>query len=273
MSVFEQLGLGKLDTHFWQLLASAAFIHFVFLAGGWLSRSNPHYARLTPLKKAAWCIHIVSVVFSVIICTASAPIFFMPELEADRLFGYSYYAGSVYAFACGYFLWDTVISIYYIKESGLGFVLHGVTCFFVFLLSFRPFLQYFGCVFLMFELSTVFLNVHWFCDKTGRTGTRLQWINGIFLITTFFSVRIVFGFYQSYRYFATCYALWDIVPKHLFYFYATADTILCSLNLWWFWRMIQSITSRFKGEISEADSSYDKTHKKAAGAVETDKTK
>lgn len=30
-------------------------------------------------------------------------------------------------------------------------------------------------------------------DKTGRTGTRAQLINGVFLVSSFFFVRIVYG--------------------------------------------------------------------------------
>ena len=41
--------------------------------------------------------------------------------------------------------------------------------------------------------STIFLNIHWFLDKTGRTGTTLQLINGFLLLATFFVVRIVMG--------------------------------------------------------------------------------
>lgn len=62
--------------------------------------------------------------------------------------------------------------------------------------------------------STVLLNNHWcvrivcdrvemtqyylsftrrFLDKTGRTGSTTQLLNGVFLISAFFGVRIVYG--------------------------------------------------------------------------------
>lgn len=41
--------------------------------------------------------------------------------------------------------------------------------------------------------STIFLNIHWFLDKTGRTGSPLQLVNGIFLLGAFLGVRIIYG--------------------------------------------------------------------------------
>ena len=44
--------------------------------------------------------------------------------------------------------------------------------------------------------STPFLNVHWCLDKLGKTGSTLQYINGIILLSTFFGVRICYGWYM-----------------------------------------------------------------------------
>ncbi len=67
-----------------------------------------------------------------------------------------------------YFLWDTYVSIRHYRDYGPSFVFHGVVCFTVFLLGLGgPFAFYFGGVFLMFELSTPFLNIHWFLDKVN----------------------------------------------------------------------------------------------------------
>lgn len=60
---------------------------------------------------------------------------------------------------------DFVISTYMWAVSpsgGFGFFMHGFICVFVFLCTFRPFLQYFGAIFLLWEVSTLFLNPHWF---------------------------------------------------------------------------------------------------------------
>ncbi|KAK5666599.1 hypothetical protein QVD99_006668 [Batrachochytrium dendrobatidis] len=263
-TVLGDIGLQRLETHGWHVLSTTVVTQIVFMLGCYFSAPISHYAKLSPSKKASWGMHIVSMIFSLLICTIAVPVFFTPELAADKLFGYSFYAGVVYSIACGYFLWDIAVSIFYIQETGLGFVIHAVACFSVFMLSFRPFLYYYGSVFLMFEASTIFLNVHWFCDKTGLTGSLFQWVNGIILLGSFFSVRIVFGIYQSVLFFVTCIQRWDEVPTHLFVVYAIANILLCSLNVFWFTRMIKSVVSRFKGgSNAQEDDGYGKLNKKA----------
>ena len=63
----------------------------------------------------------------------------------------------------------------------------------------RPFCNYYGPVFILYELSTPFLNIHWFCDKLNMTGGKLQWYNGMLLLAVFFSCRLIWGTYQSLR--------------------------------------------------------------------------
>ncbi|KAJ3105285.1 kinesin motor protein cin8 [Phlyctochytrium bullatum] len=123
----------------------------------------------------------------------------------------------------------------------------------------RPFLQYYGAVFLMFELSTPFLNIHYFCDKFGYTGTTLQLVNGIILLIMFFGARLCFGFYWSYQFYGngvfpdmadpgavSMFANMDRVPRHLFLIYGIANVLLNSLNVFWFYKMILSVAKRFR---------------------------
>lgn len=63
----------------------------------------------------------------------------------------------------------------------------------------RPFVNYYGPVFILYELSSPFLNFHWFLDKLDMTGSDPQLYNGILLMTSFFSSRLVWGIYNSYH--------------------------------------------------------------------------
>jgi hypothetical protein len=69
----------------------------------------------------------------------------------------------------------------------------------------RPFLYFYAPVFLLYEASTPFLNIHWFCDKLNLTGSTIQAVNGVFLIATFFGCRIIWGLYSSVAVFADIY--------------------------------------------------------------------
>ena len=54
----------------------------------------------------------------------------------------------------------------------------------------RPFVNYYGCIFILWELSTPFLNIHWFLDKVNMTGSRAQLYNGYLLLFSFFSSQL-----------------------------------------------------------------------------------
>ena len=63
----------------------------------------------------------------------------------------------------------------------------------------RPFVNFYGCTFILYELSSPFLNFHWFFDKLDMTGSKPQLYNGLMLLFTFFCCRLVWGTYQSVR--------------------------------------------------------------------------
>lgn len=59
--------------------------------------------------------------------------------------------------------------------------------------SFHPFVGYYVSRFLLWELSTPFLNAHWFFEKTGRGGSAPMVINAASLLVVFFLSRILYG--------------------------------------------------------------------------------
>ncbi|KAK9717123.1 hypothetical protein K7432_006442 [Basidiobolus ranarum] len=248
-TIFREFGLEKLALH-WQVvvLSAIACQGTVYLSSVLSPLLFPKtYRSLSPIKQRSWDVHVVSMAHCIIICALAYPLRFEPELVADKLFGYNSHAGDVYGIACGYFLWDAIFHLRHLKQFGLGFAIHGIACFIVFLNAFRPFLMYYGSIFLMFELSTPFLNVNWFMDKLGYTGSRLQLVNGVCLILTFFLARIVYGFWSSYEVFVGVKAVSAQVPLHLMVLYGVANIALNFLNVIWFIKMIQSIISRFTG--------------------------
>jgi len=76
---------------------------------------------------------------------------------------------------------------------------HAISALAVYSFGFRPFLNYYAPTFVLYELSSPFLNIHWFCDKLEMTGGLVQLINGIFLLVTFAGCRLVWGTYASYQ--------------------------------------------------------------------------
>lgn len=137
-------------------------------------------------------------------------------------------------------------------------------------------MNWYAPVFILFELSSPFLNIHWFCDKLKLTGGKIQLVNGMVLLGTFFSARIVWGVYNSVMVFKDIFgayanpppatgmdmllvqdALVDAkvvshpyegmeVPLWLAAVYLGSNLTLNGLNFWWFSRMIVTVASRFK---------------------------
>lgn len=133
-------------------------------------------------------------------------------------------------------------------------------------------------MFILYELSTPFLNIHWFFDKLNMTGTKPQLYNGIALLFTFASCRLVYGTIQSvfvyidmYRatqsspdagYLAASHANSTLtdpnhnimafaigaepVPYWLAGIYVVANITLNSLNWHWFFKMIAAVRKRFE---------------------------
>ena len=104
---------------------------------------------------------------------------------------------------------------------------------------------------MLYELSTPFLNLHWFLDKLDMTGSRLQWVNGIVLLASFAGSRLVWGSYQSVRMYQD---VWRAirspgelpVPAWLAVAYLASNTLLSVLNVYWFGKMIRTVRSRFE---------------------------
>lgn len=78
------------------------------------------------------------------------------------------------------------------------------------------------------------------------TGSIYQLINGVILLIVFFCARIVFGLYMSYHTYQNVMLVVDQVPTHLIVIYSVANVVLNTLNLYWFYKMIESLTKRFK---------------------------
>lgn len=78
----------------------------------------------------------------------------------ERIYGYTGACGMIQGLAAGYFLWDVVVSTRYYRIFGPGIWAHAVSALFVFSLGFRPFSNYYGPTFILYELSSPFLNIH-----------------------------------------------------------------------------------------------------------------
>jgi hypothetical protein len=158
------------------------------------------------------------------------------------MFAYTPYCGFVTTAALGYFIWDAIISLIYVKYFGVGFLTHGVVSSAVFYIGLGPFIAYYSAIFILFELSTPFLNLRWFGLKFPNLfPSSFQLINNSILILIFFFVRICYGWYQASMLFTDFYYTYqdprfNTVGAVVIFI---GNMILNLLNLYWFYRMVR----------------------------------
>lgn len=139
-------------------------------------------------------------------------------------------------------------------------------------------MNFYAPVFILYELSTPFLNVHWFCDKLNLTGSKIQLYNGIALLVTFASCRLIYGSFQSILVYMD---MWravqagpdagyiaaahtnstmadpninmmafakdsEPIPIWLASIYVASNVVLNTLNWHWFFKMIAAVRKRFE---------------------------
>ncbi|KAF1951445.1 DUF887-domain-containing protein [Byssothecium circinans] len=287
----DRLSLPTLPHHAHEMLLGFLGYHFI------LHILSPKISRIVCPKvynsfnrrtQLNWDIHWVSMSQALFINSAALYVIFTDTQRKEmgwkgRLWGYTPASGMVQGFAAGYFLWDLQVSAQYISISGISALLHAIGALAVTCIGFRPFGNYYGLSFVLYELSTPFLNIHWFCDKLNMTGSRLQLYNGILLLLTFFGCRIVWGTYQSFLIYSDIYTAltWSSsspmgaaleedekcqrnasgpgagglrsceigeLPTWLVTVYLVGNTALSLLNFFWFSQMIKAVKKRFVPE-------------------------
>jgi hypothetical protein len=199
------LSLPTLPLHAHEILFAFYFYHTINKRiSPWVSsRLFPStYNSLNARSKINWDVHVVSFVQSTFIIFLALWVMWKDEERAamdwkGRVFGYTGACGMIQAFAGGYFLWDLMVSSLHFDIFGPGLLAHAVSALAVYALGFRPFVNFYAPNFILYELSSPFLNIHWFMDKLNMTGSRAQLYNGIVLLVTFFGCRLIWGMWQS----------------------------------------------------------------------------
>lgn len=205
------------------------------------------YTDLDRKTKINFDIHMVSMVqcvVSVVLLVLGSNNYWFRNRLVDpegSIFGYTPYLGFVAAITIGYFVWDLFVCIRYFKLFGFSFLFHGAAALYVFVCSLRPYCLPWAPAFLLFELSTPFVNVNWFATRlpAGTISDTVVMINGLLLLATFFFVRIIWGFYAAGLVAYDMYRVFDQAPIFLPLSILALNVSLDSLNVVWFLKMFR----------------------------------
>ncbi len=127
------------------------------------------------------------------------------------------------------------------------------------------------------ELSTPFVNIHWFLNKSGKAGSTFQIINGVLLTVIFACCRLVWGSYLTIVFFRDVWTalhapksswteydyspvqrplrLEHRAPWWLASMFMVSNAIIMSLSTFWFTRMIATIRKHVETLRSKKDRS------------------
>lgn len=170
----------------------------------------------------------------------------------ERIFGYTENNNKIAILACGYFLWDMLISAYC---STPAFMVHGVVSFTVYSIGLSKFINYYACVFLIFELSNPFLNIRWFANHYQKSNNILAKVNEAVFMLVFFFCRIVWGFTQMAILlidFSGVYARQDFQMGHALVI-SLGNIVLDILNTYWFLIMIKIARKKIFGNRAKKE--------------------
>jgi hypothetical protein len=138
------LGLQALPLHVHEIAIAAILYHVIFrYLAPWLSvwLLPNRYRRFTPKEILDWNLQCVSMVQSIVISILAVRYLTNDNTGTSmspeaRVLGYSGAAGSVQAFATGYFLWDLIICVKNFDNIGLPVLIHAISCLIVYSLGF-----------------------------------------------------------------------------------------------------------------------------------------
>ena len=196
------------------------------------------------------CARVVSFVQAIIICALGIPIFGNEYLAKDHVFATTPYSKFYTTLALSYFVWDTIVSIIYVRYFGVGFLVHGIVSTIVFGIAVEyDFIQYYSAAFLLFEISTPFLDIRWIGLKFDVLSEFTKLINNVILILIFFFIRICWGWYQVIVLGIDLYAAKDVegFPTAGALIILSCNFVLDILNVYWFSKMMIVAIETLKG--------------------------
>ncbi|QPG75970.1 hypothetical protein FOA43_003356 [Brettanomyces nanus] len=236
--------------HWHELAATVVFYSVLMLVAPKVNKRifGDYYSKMQNKKRRLdFDIHIVAMIQSLLAIGLCVPMFAHPLFNTDPIFGTYDFAGFAASLTCGYFVWDLVYCcIFHYDIYGFQYLFHGFGALIVFTSTFAGYCQPLIPAFLIYELSTPFVNLHWFYTRgpKGLVNEKTFLLNGLLLMTTFFLSRCVWGIYVSIKIFRLCMQYKDRMPVLFIPVIFTLNIGFHILNLYWFSKMVLLATRR-----------------------------
>lgn len=171
------------------------------------------------------------------------------DLKNTRVLGSTAWSRFVIHMATGYFVYDSFVVLAHIKLDGMQYLAHGVLCLITYgLAAMFDCYNYYGPTFLIFEFTTVFVNFRWCLVQLGMRENPVYWWNGLFLMLSWFGVRIVFGLTMSWFFWRDTLNNSSLIPVPIMLWYTFSNVCLNGLNILWFAKIMKGILFHVSGK-------------------------
>lgn len=107
--------------------------------------------------------------------------------------------------------------------------------------------------FMVYELSTPFVNARWMLDKMGLRNSLVYKVNGLTMVAVFFAARIFPAQLYLFKVVYTHRHELDSVPQLLLRFVVFAWFCSLALNLYWFRKMLAGALKVFSAKSLTTD--------------------
>lgn len=206
-----------------------------------VGRKSP--TRGTAARIAVKC---VSVVFDCVALAGGLKTLVAPDQAVlnDPVYGFSSHSQFHFSVAAGYFAWAAVVTLVY-RGSKISLA-HHVACSLVYLLTLRPFLHYIGNLFLLFQASTLLIDLNSLSKVLqwpAIVSDRLRTAHSI----VFFVIRLGVGLPLSAFWIQDMMGLLESGLVHStssVFFMLGVNAIINFLNLYWGFGMLVGLESK-----------------------------
>lgn len=247
--------------HWHEVAFFTAFFHIIMLIAPSINSKifGKFYDDLkisNPKVKLNYDIRVVGIVQAIMSVFFCIPIFCHPMFSENPVRGSYPFAAFVSAFTVGYFIWDLLYCcIYHYEMFGFEFLFHAFGALIVFGATFLPFCQPYLSAFLIFELSTPFVQFHWMFTRCpqGMWSDKVILINGVCLIVVFFFVRLVWGVYATVKSIFLCWPQREYYPIWLLPTIYLLNGGFQFLNFMWFSKMIKLATKKLSNSDTKKE--------------------
>jgi len=261
--VFDGFIAPKIKDYYIFIISFFAFFSILYISLDPIFKhvlKNKYYLKLNEYKRIDWNSRIIAFVHALIIssfCITLISKYGFPWNKTENDYDekeVDLYCKAV-SISIGYFIWDIIYCIWDYKKGGIGFVIHGICAFLIYVFTFKhPVLSHYSILYLNYEISTIFLNFYWILDKLELTGSFLQLVVSYMLLVTFFLVRIAFGSVTIVKLLHDIIFERKVCSVYLSLYFFINIIPMQTLNFIWFYKMLRSVyrhfikTSKHKGK-------------------------